>query len=471
MKPHHSHSPSQLSLQLGDDPDCQDSAAEPVASAALPSTNLHCNEAVAALSAATSGCAHRTGAIAHVDVAALAQEWPGLAEDLALVEKWVAARTHEARSSVCADRSPTACAYRREATRFVVWLLVERGHHLSDAVLDDAVGYRDFLADPQPRGRWCGDHGARRGSPAWRPFSGPLSARSRRQAMIVVSSMFGFLRDHQFVPGNPFSGVARPRLVSPLMDATRRLNVAQWGLVEQELRRHSRAGDPTRDGDDLNAGAHAERQLAWAVRLLFTTGLRLAEVVSLSCGDFSWIDCPVDPLDQGDNSSAALAGGWVVNVMGKGGRRRVVPVPTALVDQLGELLVAQGARSSDPRDLQSQPLLVSRCDLRAAALRRTGTPQRMSVQSFHRQIKQLFKRVAADARSEGRDRDAAVLEAATTHWLRHTFGSHSIAAGVPVDVVQQNLGHASLAMTTRYVESGLARRIRESSRHQVKSRC
>jgi site-specific recombinase XerD len=34
--------------------------------------------------------------------------------------------------------------------------------------------------------------------------------------------------------------------------------------------------------------------------------------------------------------------------------------------------------------------------------------------------------------------------------MRHTHGSHSVAAGTPIDVVQQNLGHASLATTTIY---------------------
>lgn len=35
--------------------------------------------------------------------------------------------------------------------------------------------------------------------------------------------------------------------------------------------------------------------------------------------------------------------------------------------------------------------------------------------------------------------------------MRHTHASHSIAGGMPIEIAQQNLGHASLATTTVYV--------------------
>ncbi|WP_354677116.1 site-specific integrase, partial [Cupriavidus plantarum] len=56
---------------------------------------------------------------------------------------------------------------------------------------------------------------------------------------------------------------------------------------------------------------------------------------------------------------------------------------------------------------------------------------------------------------------AARLAQASAHWLRHTFGSHAIARGVALDVVQHQLGHASLATTSVYVHAEDARRARE----------
>ena|GEM_PF-7036306 len=43
------------------------------------------------------------------------------------------------------------------------------------------------------------------------------------------------------------------------------------------------------------------------------------------------------------------------------------------------------------------------------------------------------------------------FDQASTHWLRHSHASHAIAAGMPIEIAQQNLGHASLATTTIYV--------------------
>ena len=47
------------------------------------------------------------------------------------------------------------------------------------------------------------------------------------------------------------------------------------------------------------------------------------------------------------------------------------------------------------------------------------------------------------------------------HALRHTFGVHSTAAEIPLDVTQQILGHASIATTTIYVQGDRKRRLRE----------
>ena len=46
---------------------------------------------------------------------------------------------------------------------------------------------------------------------------------------------------------------------------------------------------------------------------------------------------------------------------------------------------------------------------------------------------------------------------ATCRWEdgRHTCGSHAIAQGVPLNVVQQNFGHASLNTTTIYTMQGV----------------
>jgi integrase/recombinase XerD len=39
------------------------------------------------------------------------------------------------------------------------------------------------------------------------------------------------------------------------------------------------------------------------------------------------------------------------------------------------------------------------------------------------------------------------------HWLRHAFATHAIERGAPVHIVSQDLGHASVAPTTRYMHA------------------
>ena len=61
---------------------------------------------------------------------------------------------------------------------------------------------------------------------------------------------------------------------------------------------------------------------------------------------------------------------------------------------------------------------------------------------------------------QGDARGTERLAKASTHWLRHRPASHSISSGTPVEIAQQNLGHASLATTTVYVTTEKKRRMR-----------
>jgi hypothetical protein len=79
--------------------------------------------------------------------------------------------------------SHTWRAYRKEAERFLLWAVVERGTALSSLRVEDCVAYRDFLADPQPAERWCGPMVAR-----FSRRSGRFRGRCRRPARSTRSS-------------------------------------------------------------------------------------------------------------------------------------------------------------------------------------------------------------------------------------------------------------------------------------------
>ncbi len=369
--------------------------------------------------------------------------------DLQAVETWIAARCDDAERDSAGRPPNSANVYRREARRFALWLKLERGLSLAQARLPDCLAYRAFLADPLPRETWCAPRGTRMGSPLWRPFEGPLCARARRQAITVLSCMYRFLQDQLYLAGNPWTGVAKPRNSDAQVDPGRSLTREQWSAVEQEL-----LDGPRKLRD---------RQLAWATRFLYSTGLRLSEVVAADCGDLRWLAFEATgPADFASVDPECARGCWIIRVLGKGLKLRDVPVDANLVNELGELLSAHG-EVNDPRVHADRPLLL-RMPSRDGRSNR-GPQCRMSAQSLYRQLKQLFARAAERMIQSGRPHDAAPLLRATTHWLRHTCGTHSVDAGVPLDVVSKSLGHANLQVTSIYIAGGdLRRRARESGK-------
>jgi site-specific recombinase XerD len=81
-----------------------------------------------------------------------------------------------------------------------------------------------------------------------------------------------------------------------------------------------------------------------------------------------------------------------------------------------------------------------------------GTAQPWSMSGLAKGIKTLLARIAAELEPD----DATQLRKASAHWLRHSHGSHALngrpgEAGVPIQVVQNNLGHASIGTTSGYL--------------------
>jgi integrase len=83
--------------------------------------------------------------------------------------------------------------------------------------------------------------------------------------------------------------------------------------------------------------------------------------------------------------------------------------------------------------------------------------------TLHDQIKAFFA-ACADKLQPTDPASARRLANASAHWMRHTHGSHAVAAGMDIKVVQQNLGHASLTTTTRYTTSEARRRATETAK-------
>ena len=346
--------------------------------------------------------------------------------------------------------SNTQRAYRKEAERFLLWAIVHKGKALSSMTNEDCTEFRDFLADPQPRSRWCGDRGRERWSPLWRPFEGPLSASAQRQAITILKNLYGFMVDQNYLMGNPWSAVGVPKSAGPKVNAGRNLTLAQWHFVQRQLE-----SLPT---------TSANIRLAFGLHLLYATGLRLSEVVAATVDDLQWVEYPADSMDDQPLE------GWMLRVIGKGQKEREVPVPIDVVSQLAKYLVSRGL-DPDPEDIGNQGahLLGKASDAaeRAPGLKRQlqagerlDPREGLAATTFYNQTKAFFTHSAGVLRGQGDAKGAERLGKASTHWMRHSHASHAIAGGMPIEIAQQNLGHASLATTTVYVTTEQKRRMK-----------
>ena len=342
--------------------------------------------------------------------------------------------------------SHTQRAYRKEAERFLLWAITHKGKALSSMSNEDCIEYRDFLADPQPRSRWCGDRARERWSPLWRPFEGPLSASAQRHAVTILKNLYGFLVDQNYLMGNPWSAVSVPRSSAPKVNAGRSFSLAQWQFIEGQLR--------------LLADTSANLRLSFGLRLLYATGLRLSEVVAATVDDLQWVEYPADATDDQPMQ------GWLLRVAGKGQKEREVPLPGDLVGELAKYMVSRGL-DPDPEDIGNQGahLLGKASDAaqRAPGLSTAGNlfdPRPgIAATTFYDQVKRFFEDCASLLRQQGDAKGAERFQKASTHWMRHSHASHAIASGMPIEIAQQNLGHASLATTTVYVTTEKRRRM------------
>ena len=342
--------------------------------------------------------------------------------------------------------SNTQRAYRKEAERFLLWAITHKGKALSSMSNEDCIEYRDFLADPQPRSRWCGDRGRERWSPLWRPFEGPLSASAQRHAVTILKNLYGFLVDQNYLMGNPWSAVGVPRTAGPKVNAGRSFSLAQWAFIEGQLK--------------MLPETSANQRLTFGLHLLYATGLRLSEVVAATVDDLQWVEYPADASDDQPME------GFLLRVVGKGQKEREVPVPIDVVGELSRYLVSRGL-AEDPEDIGNQGAhLLGRASDAAELAPGLSTGQSIdprqgiAATTFYDQIKAFFTDCADVLRGQGDAKGAERFAKASTHWMRHSHASHAIAGGMPIEIAQQNLGHASLATTTVYVTTEKRRRMK-----------
>jgi len=341
------------------------------------------------------------------------------ANDHQAIGAWLASKRPGKAES---DLSSTQRSYRKEAERLLLWSILERKKALSSLSVEDATAYRSFLADPPST--WCGPRHHQRWSPLWRPLEGPLTPVALRQSLIILKGLFAFLMSQGYVMGNPFAAVALPSNPQRPLGSSRTLTFAQWDHIDALLQDHV----------DTGPGRRLRRGMRW----LYATGLRLSEITSVKCEDLEQVEYRTE--------DGGMATDWLLSVIGKGGRSRQVPVPAELVDELGDELARHGFERQVGAIGNQGIHVLARFDTELEK------PAPWSASGLYQAIKAFLAQAARGLAGA----DAQQLRKASTHWLRHSHGSHALQGRdgqgpVPIQVVQNNLGHASVGTTSLYL--------------------
>jgi len=276
--------------------------------------------------------------------------------------------------------------------KFLNYLVVEKGfsENTKFAYQNDLHQLASFVEE----------EAARRGTiPPWAAFDRQsmlrylLELKERRYAATTVArkvaaikSFFGFLVAEGILRDNPTRDVPSPKVGKSL---PRPISIAQARLL---LEQPSKLSTP-----------EAKRDRAM-LELLYATGMRASELVSLNLADID------------------IEGGYV-RCFGKGHKERLIPIYRQAALVLKEYLT------------EARPHLVRNSEEKALFLNRRG--ERLTRQGLWQILK-------------GHAKEAGLEAQVTPHTLRHSFATHMLSGGADLRSVQELLGHANISTTQVY---------------------
>ena len=350
--------------------------------------------------------------------------------DVDAIKAWLARFLH---------KQTTFDNYRKEAERLLLWSIIQLRKPLSSLTHEDWLLYQLFLRDPNPASRWVAAEGRKfpRSHPEWRPFVGPLSASSQRQAAVILNALFSWLVNAGYLAGNPLA-LSRERRRRSAPRITRYLDEEMWQDVKISV-------------DALPRETPREREhylrLRWLVSLCYVCGLRISEIACNNMGGF---------FRRRDREGEER---WWLEVLGKGDKLRIVPATEELMVELARY---RRELSYPPYPVQGEttPLL----------LPIGGKPRPMTRGGIHEIFKDIFAKTADRLRRRGPEHEAAAsrMMQASAHWLRHTAGSHMANNNVDLRHVRDNLGHESISTTNTYLHSSDdARHAETEAKHRI----
>lgn len=214
-----------------------------------------------------------------------------------------------------------------------------------------------------------------------------MAARTQARKLSVLRQFYKFLYGEAIRDDNPLLGIDSPKLGASL---PKLLSEKQVGNLLKEAQ-----GQAEKKGDLKSLRLHV------LIELLYATGLRVTELVSLPRG-------------------AVQSGQPYIYVRGKGDKERLVPM---------------NARAVRAVEIY--------CDALAGIGEKWLFPSRGAKGHLTRQhFAQLLKKLGRDAKISP--------DRLSPHVLRHAFATHLLAHGADLRAVQKMLGHSDISTTQIY---------------------
>ncbi len=219
-----------------------------------------------------------------------------------------------------------------------------------------------------------------------------LSKRSINRKISSLRKFFSFLKKEKIIKFNPLEGIEhfKTEKKTPVF-----LN---YDEIIQFL-----------DGEVEEKNLEKKLRDNAIVELLYSTGLRVSELVSLNLED----------IDFKEN---------IIRVKGKGGKERVVIFGKVAKDKLLKYIKFKGIKKAN------SPLFLNLKGKRIT----------------QRAVQLIIKERAVKL---------GIQKNITPHVLRHTFATHLLNQGMDIRIIQGLLGHSSLSTTQIYTQVGISKLI------------
>ncbi len=209
--------------------------------------------------------------------------------------------------------------------------------------------------------------------------------------LAALKGFFRYLVRERYLQQDPLLGFGSPKQEKPLVTF---LSV----------------DDVFRLLDGMQGSGPLEIRDRAVLEVLYSTGIRVSELVGLNWGD---IDFRLG----------------VVRVVGKGSKERIVPVGEVALSVLRDYALEQERQWNRPSKGRT-PVVLNRLG------------KRITTRSVARIVEKHL-------------RARGITVHMGPHGLRHTFATHLLNSGADLRVIQELLGHTSLSTTQRYTHVNL----------------